>query len=416
MAQSDIVIVGGGLGGASLAGKLAGTGLAVTILERETEFRDRVRGEWMAPWGVAELQSLGLYERFREAGGHHITRHVGYDELIPADVAESMLLPVADLYPEIPGPMCMQHVVMQNEALQAAIESGVTVYRGVTRATVTAGANPKVNFRHEQKVSELRCRLVVGADGRSSSVRRELGIKLNEAPLDHLIAGLLIEGAHGWPEDLQSIGKVGDIQYLVFPQGGGRARLYADYAYTGRARYAGEGGAAEMLAAFDMECVPNSQAISKSTPIGPCRSYPSQDAWVDKPYVDGAVLMGDAAGYNDPILGQGLSVTLRDARMLAEILSNETDWSSSIFAPYAKERSERLRRLRYIASFITTLSARFEPADLARREAAFTVLAEDPELMNIAVGAYIGPEKLEARYFAPEFYQRVFGTQQYLVT
>ena len=38
------------------------------------------------------------------------------------------------------------------------------------------------------------------ADGRSSSVRRQLGIPLIEDPVDHLIAGLLIAHADGWPE------------------------------------------------------------------------------------------------------------------------------------------------------------------------------------------------------------------------
>ena len=126
--------------------------------------------------------------------------------------------------------------------------------------------------------------------------------------------------------------------------------------------------------------------------------------------------MGDAAGYNDPILGQGLSVTLRDARLLADILCVESDWNLSIFAPYGEERRERLRRLRYIASFITTLSARFEDQDVARREAAFARIMEDPEIMKIQIGAFVGPEMLEPEYFVPEFYERVFGTRQYLLT
>ena len=50
----DIITVGGGLGGASLAKAMAEHGAKVLVLERETQFKDRVRGEGMMPWGVAD--------------------------------------------------------------------------------------------------------------------------------------------------------------------------------------------------------------------------------------------------------------------------------------------------------------------------------------------------------------------------
>lgn len=40
----------------------------------------------------------------------------------------------------------------------------------------------------------------------------------------------------------------------------------------------------------------------------------------------GVVLIGDAAGYNDPVLGQGLSIAVRDVRFVAEALLAEPDW------------------------------------------------------------------------------------------
>jgi flavin-dependent dehydrogenase len=58
-ADYDIITVGGGLGGAALAKAMAERGCRVLVLERETRFKDRVRGEWLAPWGVAEAQTLG---------------------------------------------------------------------------------------------------------------------------------------------------------------------------------------------------------------------------------------------------------------------------------------------------------------------------------------------------------------------
>ena len=50
----DLITVGGGLGGSALAKNMAEIGVRVLVLEREHQFSDRVRGEWLAPWGVAE--------------------------------------------------------------------------------------------------------------------------------------------------------------------------------------------------------------------------------------------------------------------------------------------------------------------------------------------------------------------------
>lgn len=54
----DLIIVGGGLAGSALAAGMAETGARVLVLEREREFRDRVRGEGMHPWGVSEVRAL----------------------------------------------------------------------------------------------------------------------------------------------------------------------------------------------------------------------------------------------------------------------------------------------------------------------------------------------------------------------
>ena len=409
MSDVDVAIVGGGIGGSALGGFLARAGLGVLIVERETAFSDRVRGEWMAPWGVVELRRLGLYERFTAAGGHHLSRHIGYDELVPASEASSRPLPIAELVPGIPGPLCLEHVVMQNEALAQATESGAQLRRGVTDVRVTAGPQPSVAFVEGGARATVTARLVVGADGRTSTVRRQLGLMLEEAPIDHLIAGLLIEGAEGWPEDLQAGGKVGDIHYLVFPQGRGQVRLYADFAAHDRGRFAGSGGAERMLAAFATPCVPNSEVIASARPAGPCRTYPSQDAWIDQPYCEGAVLIGDAAGYNDPIIGQGLSITLRDARIVGEILIGSDAWSAGCFEPYAVERRERLRRLRASAVFATSLNARFEPRDLERRKRAIGRIAADPALLMPLVAIYIGPEVVDAAFFTDACHERVFA-------
>jgi flavin-dependent dehydrogenase len=58
----DLVVVGGGIGGAALAKRMAEGGARVLVIERESEFRDRVRGEWLAPWGVDEAKRLDVFD------------------------------------------------------------------------------------------------------------------------------------------------------------------------------------------------------------------------------------------------------------------------------------------------------------------------------------------------------------------
>jgi 2-polyprenyl-6-methoxyphenol hydroxylase-like FAD-dependent oxidoreductase len=72
----DVVIVGGGIAGGALAAVLARSGIAVAVLERDPVPLDRVRGEFMARWGVTELKRLGLLETLAEAGGVFTERSI----------------------------------------------------------------------------------------------------------------------------------------------------------------------------------------------------------------------------------------------------------------------------------------------------------------------------------------------------
>ena len=70
----DLAIVGGGIGGSALATVMQRAGRSCLVLERTTEFPDRTKGEWIAPWGVAEAQRLGAARRHRAARGHVLRR------------------------------------------------------------------------------------------------------------------------------------------------------------------------------------------------------------------------------------------------------------------------------------------------------------------------------------------------------
>jgi len=409
MQTFDVIIVGGGVGGSTLAANLAAAGLSVEVLEREPVFLDRVRGEWIAHWGVAEARQLGVYEPLLASGGHHLRRSVIFDELLAPAQAAADVLALDDLHPAAPGPLCMEHVAMQNTLLRHARSCGAKVRRGVSALKVEAGTSPTVHFMHDSVAFTHGCKLLIGADGRSSSVRRQLGLALDEQPVDHLISGLLVSEAEAWPADLQAFGKAGEVMYLIFPQGQGKVRLYVEYALKDRGRYSGAQGTRNLLAAFNADSLPGGEALSAATPSGPCKAYPSQHARLEHPYAPGAVLVGDAAGYTDPILGQGLSLTLRDVRMVRDILLASEDWSVSAFAPYGLARAEATRRIGQSTRFAARLFTRFDAEDLAARARAMQRMAAQPELKGLLASAFVGPEVMPAELFTDAFHEALFA-------
>ena len=53
----DLIIIGGGLGGSTLAYALSTAGFKVLVLERTRQFKDRVRGEQLQPLGSRRVKS-----------------------------------------------------------------------------------------------------------------------------------------------------------------------------------------------------------------------------------------------------------------------------------------------------------------------------------------------------------------------
>lgn len=134
-----------------------------------------------------------------------------------------------------------------------------------------------------------------------------------------------------------------------------------------------------------------------------------EDTWSDRPYAPGVVLIGDAAGWNDPIIGQGLSIAVRDVRLLAAALLGTTDWSPAAFEDYARERVERMRRLRATADAVTRLRCDFTPHGEERRRAAFARFVADPAARLPIAASLVGPEVLPPESFTREAADRMLA-------
>lgn len=398
----DAIIVGGGFAGGALATVLARAGKSVLVLEKTTAYRDLVRGEWIAPWGVVEAQRLGIYDALIAAGGHHVRYHVEYGEGIDPAEAEGVRLDMTSFLPRVPGPLCIGHPAACAALAASAETAGAKVIRGIADVAIEAGDPWSVRYFVDGREEEARAPLVIGADGRNSTVRRVLGLRLHRDTPHHWFSGLLVEGAEGWPDDLQTMGTERDVQFFVFPQGEGRLRLYLSYPLEQKTRLAGEEAPQRFLEAFRLASVPHAEAVAGARIAGPCRSVPNEDTWVDRPAAAGLVLVGDAAGWNDPIIGQGLSISLRDVRIVSELILGATRPDDALFEPYVEERTERLRRLRFCAQIDSAIHAEFGEEAQARRLAIRAKRATDPAFLLATAAVMIGPEILPAEAFSED--------------
>ncbi|HEY8172306.1 MAG TPA: FAD-dependent monooxygenase, partial [Dehalococcoidia bacterium] len=88
-----------------------------------------------------------------------------------------------------------------------------------------------------------------------------------------------------------------------------------------------------------------------------------------------------------------------DVRIVSETLFAGDDWSPAAFAPYAEERAERMRRLRFSAALASTMMNEFGDEARERRRRAEARQRENPMLLLATLAAMVGPDTLPAIAF-----------------
>ena len=368
----DLIVVGGGLAGASLARSLAENGVRVLVVERDEKFRDRVRGELMTPWGVAEAEKLTIAELLRRTCGHElpwVDFFSGGTILMHRDVVSTT--------PQQLSCLSFYHPAMQETLLEAAANSGAEVRRGSSVQAVRPGSPPSVIFQTNGHAEEARARMVVGADGRSSIACKSAGFELRRDPDRMLLAGVLLENV-STAEEMANIvldfnnGRVA----ALFPQGGGRARAYFAYHKDSRTRMQGDSDFPDFIESCKRSGADPSW-YDGAKAAGPLASFEGADTDVKHPYRDGVALVGDAAAVSDPSWGQGLSTTLRDARVLRDQLLANADWDAAGHA-YAEEHDRYCSAVHCVVTWYTEFFLTTGPDADARRARALPLIAQDP--------------------------------------
>lgn len=390
--REQILIVGGGIAGASLATVLARDGLEVVVLERDREYREVNKGESMMPWGWAEVERLGLADELGAAGG---MPNPTWTITLPD--GEPFELPLTALRPDTPGSHSLGHVTARARLADAAARAGADVRFGIRDVTVTPGAAPTVEWTQGGRRHTCRPRLVIAADGRASRVRRQLGLRLDRTDRTHVVASQLVEGTRDLGDAV--VAATGDERLvLMTPLTDDRARVYL---VTRDQRYSGTKDSRRMLDATRLSSLADPGRWADATPTGGCVTYGGEDTWLNRPVVDGVVLVGDAAGHTTPIIGQGLSVTMRDVRIVAEHLLSTNDWSPRALDDYARQRAEYLRRVRIVGQMWARL--RLLPDEPQLRA------GEHPVVQQLTPGIFAGLDSAPAELFTDDLADTVLA-------
>ena len=181
----------------------------------------------------------------------------------------------------------------------------------------------------------------------------------------------------GSPDDVSQTYRSFDrgLTALLFPQGKGRVRAYLCYPQAWGMRLSGSSD----LGRFTDWCVDAgapAQYYEGVTPVGALASFDSSATWVEHPYRDQVALIGDAAGSTDPMWGQGVSLTLRDVRVLRDHLLSHDDWDDAGRA-YAEEHNKYFTVCCTVHTWLEQLLVETGPEADARRERALPLWRED---------------------------------------
>ncbi|HEX7054192.1 MAG TPA: FAD-dependent monooxygenase [Burkholderiales bacterium] len=307
----DLIVVGGGPVGVALA--RAATGLSVALVGEPPRAAAPPAGELdarvyaLSPGNVAFLQAIGAWqalERSRLAPVHAMA--------IYGDDGRAQLE-----FEALEGGVPELAWIVEDGALQRALWRALP---GVERLGAAACERLVVDAERASLFfadgARADARLVVGADGAQSFVRRAAGIGAREGDYGQraLVANFRCARPHGGVAR-QWFQKGGAVLALL-PLPGEQVSMVWSVAADDAERLAGL--APEALAAALEEA--SRGALGALSGASPVRSYPLRRLAARSLAAPRIALAGDAAHVIHPLAGQGLNLGLQDARVLAETL------------------------------------------------------------------------------------------------
>jgi geranylgeranyl reductase family protein len=350
----DVVVVGAGPAGAAAALAARRGGASVLLLDRSDFPRDKVCGDGIAAHTLGVLAGLGVRDAVAGYAPVARLRLIGPG----GDAVERELPRVAYTVPR---------AVFDARLVDAAVAAGAELRRHTVRAVRDIGDRVVLD-------DTIEARVVVGADGAGSVVRRALGHPVN--PPGHL--AFAIRGYAASPETVQHIVTTRDrwpAYAWVFPIGDGRANVGYGEVLRGAAL------SRPYLLGRLRDLVPDVEPTglrAHHLPLSTHRPPPSHGR---------ILLAGDALSLINPFTGEGIFYAVLSGALAGAAAAGGHDYPAAL-------RARLGRHLRH-SSVATRLTKRPWVVDAAIRAAA-----RDQRVFARVVDLGLGDGTFDARTVA----------------
>ncbi|TMR24928.1 bifunctional 3-(3-hydroxy-phenyl)propionate/3-hydroxycinnamic acid hydroxylase [Nonomuraea turkmeniaca] len=391
-AVHDVLIVGFGPVGQTLAVLLAQKGHDVVVVERWTEPYPKPRAVVFDDEVARIFASAGIADRFadvsepssayewRNGDGETLLRF-DYGERGPSGWPESNMFTQPKL----------------ERALQERAESfpNVTVYRGTEAVQlIQRGDHVEVTVHGVTlKQKRLRAAYVVGCDGANSFVRQRMNATTTDLGFfyDWLICDVIEHSQRRWfPENIQ----ICDPRRPTTMVSGGPGRRRWEFMRMPgdqRDEFDSDDNAWRLLAGWGV--TPDNATLEKRA------LYTFQARWVDG-WRDGRLLLaGDAAHLMPPFAGQGMCSGVRDAANLAWKLDLVLRGlaGEDLLTTYGTERSAHVRHAVHMSVELGKVICATDPEVVAERDRTLIAAGARPEVgLPPPPPAVLGPGALQS--------------------
>ncbi len=338
----DIAVAGGGPAGLAAAIACAQVGLSAVVLEKRGDDLDKACGEGLLPPALAALERLGVASvgDLPESASFRSLRYVLED----GSFAETML-PAG-------GGRGVRRTVLVSLLRRRAAQLGVRLCEGTAvEGFVTDAAGVDISAGDRS----IRCRLLVGADGLRSAVRRSAG--LETAPE----GGPPTQRRYGLRQHFDVAPWSSAVEVYFGP----RVEAYVTPVGPRTVGVAFLWSLGELPPRVSVESLRArlpwlGERLGRALPVSRARGAGPLERRVRGRVADRVALIGDAAGYLDAITGEGLSLAFQAALSLAEVAPRALSAGAGrrSLADYDRAYAVAFRRYVRMTRLVLALSSR----------------------------------------------------------